>query len=218
MADYIPRPDEKFLDWAKNLAAFSLQNFSRWQVPTPQTTLGQPLTDFEAAFQTYLEPNHGKIDTVRKNDTRKVLEKAVRTYVAAYLAHNPLVTEEDKTALKITIYKTGKSPVPAPTTSPQLEPDTGTRRHILVYYRDEGSNHRGKPKGVRGIEIRWAILDAPPSDISQLTHSEFDTKAPLAIEFGEVDRGKKVFLCGRWEIDREGIKGPWGDIEEAIIP
>jgi hypothetical protein len=200
------------------LVSYSLQNYSRWQVPTPDTTLGQFLTDFEAAFQVYLDPNYGKIDTVRKNDTRKALEKAIRTYVAAYLAHNPLVTDEDKTALEITIYKTGKNPIPAPTTSPQLEPDTGTRRHILVYYRDEDSNHRGKPKGVRGVEIRWAFLDAPPADISQLTHSEFDTKAPLDLEFSEADRGKKVYMCGRWEIDRERIKGPWGDIEEAIVP
>jgi hypothetical protein len=218
MADYIPRPDEKFLDWAKNLVSYSLQNYSRWQVPTPDTTLGQPLTDFEAAFQTYLAPNHGKIDTVHKNDARKVLEKAIRTYVAAYLARNPAVTDEDKTALEITIYKTTRTPVPAPTTSPQLEPDTGTRRHIYVYYRDEGSARRGKPKGARGVEIRWEILDAPPQDIFQLTHSDFDTKAPLGLEFSEAERGKKVYMCGRWEIDREGIKGPWGDIEEAIIP
>ncbi|GMO63641.1 MAG: hypothetical protein Ta2A_10880 [Treponemataceae bacterium] len=218
MADYVPRPDEKFLDWAKNLVASSLQNFSRWQVPSPQAAIGQLLTDYETAFQTQLDPNHGKIDTVRKNDTRTVLEKAIRGYVAAYLAHNPLVTEEDKAALGIPIYKQGKSPVPAPTTSPQLEPDTGTRRQVLVCYRDEDSNRRGKPKGVRGIDVRWAILDAPPTDLSQLTNAEFDTKAPLAIVFGEADRGKKVFMCGRWEIDREGIAGPWGDVEEAIIP
>jgi hypothetical protein len=218
MADYIPRPDEKFLDWAKNLAAYSRQNYTRWNVPSPDTTLAQPLTDFETAFQACLDPNHGKIDTVRKNDTRKALEKLIRSYVAAYLAHNPLVTEEDKAALEITIYKTSHSPVPAPTTAPQLEPDTSTRRHIYVYYQDEGSTRRGKPHGVRGIEICWAVLDVPPTDISQLTHSSFDTKAPLDLEFGEADRGKKVYMCGRWEIDREGIKGPWGDIEEAIIP
>jgi hypothetical protein len=218
MADYVPRPDERFLEWAKNLAAYSLQNYTRWQVPSPDATLGQPLADFEAAFQAYLDPNHGKIDTVRKNDTRKIVEKLIRTYVSAYLAHNPLVTEEDKTAMEITIYKTTRSPVPAPTTSPQLKPDTGTRRHIHVYYQDENSTRRGKPAGVRGVEIRWAVLDAPPADIAQLTNSSFDTKAPLDLEFSEADRGKKVFMCGRWEIDREGIKGPWGDIEEAIIP
>jgi hypothetical protein len=29
---------------------------------------------------------------------------------------------------------------------------------------------------------------------------------------------KKVLLYGRWEIQREGKKGPFGGIEEAIIP
>ncbi|MDR1399116.1 MAG: hypothetical protein LBJ41_04260 [Treponema sp.] len=178
----------------------------------------QPLTDFESAFHTYLSPNHGKLDTKHKNDARKVLEKAIRTYVAAYLAHNPLVTDTDKTALKITIYKTVKTRVPVPKTYPRLRVNISTRQHILVYYRNEGSNHRGKPKGVRGIEICWAILDAPPKTLSQLTHLHFGTKAPLDLEFGESDRGKRVFMCGRWEIARKGIKGPWGCIEEAIVP
>jgi hypothetical protein len=67
--------------------------------------------------------------------------------------------------------------------------------------------------------VRWAIRDAPPTDIGkELVNSAFDTKPPLIIDFGEQDRGKKVFLCGRWEIEREGEKGPFGDIEEAIVP
>jgi hypothetical protein len=34
----------------------------------------------------------------------------------------------------------------------------------------------------------------------------------------EQDRGKHIYLLGRWEINREGGKGPFGAIEEAIIP
>jgi hypothetical protein len=34
----------------------------------------------------------------------------------------------------------------------------------------------------------------------------------------EHQRGQRVYLCGSWEIRREGEKGPPGDIIEAIIP
>jgi hypothetical protein len=87
-----------------------------------------------------------------------------------------------------------------------------------VVGRDEKSEHRGKPKGVHGIEVRWAILDHPPEDIKELVNSSFDTKPPLTIEFEEHERGKRVYLCGTWELEREGEKGPFGAIEEAIIP
>jgi hypothetical protein len=96
--------------------------------------------------------------------------------------------------------------------------DTGTRRRLVITYRDEGSKRRGKPAGVHGIEVRWAILDTPPVHISELAHSSFDTNPPLTIDFEEDQRGKRVYLAGRWEISREGEKGPFGDIEEAVIP
>jgi hypothetical protein len=128
------------------------------------------------------------------------------------------VTDEDRDKMGIPNYKDGRTPVPAPETSPLLLIDTGTRRRIIVHYRDEKSGRRGKPKGVHGIEVRWAILDRPPAHEDELIHSSFDTKSPLTLEFDESDRGKHVYLCGRWEIEREGIKGPSGAIEDAIIP
>jgi hypothetical protein len=116
------------------------------------------------------------------------------------------------------IHKTTHTPIPIPHTAPQLFIDTGTRRRLIITYRDEGSDRRGKPFGVHGIEVRWAILDAPPANIKQLVNSAFDTNPPLILEFEELERGKKVYMCGRWEIEREGEKGPFGDIEEAVIP
>jgi hypothetical protein len=116
------------------------------------------------------------------------------------------------------IHKGCRTPVQKPTTAPQLLPDTGTRRIIKVYYKDEGASRRGKPAHVKGIEIKWAKLTAAPQDISELVNSAFDTNPPLTLEFQEHERGGKVFMCGRWEIQREGEKGPWGDIEEVIIP
>jgi hypothetical protein len=71
---------------------------------------------------------------------------------------------------------------------------------------------------VHGIEVRWAILDHPPTGINELINSAFDTKSPLILEFNEEDRGKRVYMVGRWEIEREGIKGDFGEIVPAIIP
>jgi hypothetical protein len=81
MADYVPRQDDKFLEWAKNLYAYTLANFTRWAVPSPQPTLESPLSGFEIAFQAYLNPNHGKVDVLSKNEKRKACESAFRAYV-----------------------------------------------------------------------------------------------------------------------------------------
>jgi hypothetical protein len=55
-------------------------------------------------------------------------------------------------------------------------------------------------------------------DITELTNSSFDTRSPLTLQFEEHQRGLRVYLCGAWEIEREGEKGPYGDIEEVVIP
>jgi hypothetical protein len=109
--------------------------------------------------------------------------------------------------------------IPRPSTVPELTPDPGVPRQLLISYHDKGSSRRGKPADVHGIEIRWAFTDKPPLHIEEeLTRSSFDTKSPLELTFEENDRGKRLYLAGRWEISREGIKGDFGDIVTAIVP
>jgi hypothetical protein len=123
-----------------------------------------------------------------------------------------------------------------------LSPGAGHPRQIVIHYRDQGSARRGKPEGVHGIEVRWAAQNAahfelgsfakqnsqdesrlrlssqPPVSIKELDNSAFDTKSPLILEFGEEDRGKRVYMTGRWEIEREGVKGDFGEIVSSIVP
>ncbi|MDR0743629.1 MAG: hypothetical protein LBF05_04640, partial [Tannerella sp.] len=69
----------------------------------------------------------------------------------------------------------------------------------------------------RGVEIRWAILSAPPGSIDELIHSSFVIHTPFTLTFDESERGKKVYFILRWENTR-GQKGPWSEIVSAVIP
>ncbi|MDR2419591.1 MAG: hypothetical protein LBD79_11160 [Treponema sp.] len=217
--DYVPSNDGQFLEWAKNLYAYVLTHFSAWNIPSPQLTLEAPLTTFEAALAKLADPNYGKVDMERKKESRKVCEKALRVYVQGYLARNPAISDEERVAMGLPVYKTSKSERPLPETVPELEVDTGTPRRHKVHYRVKGNNRRGKPDGVAGIEIRWAILDHYPTSVEdELIKSSFDTASPWVNDFDEADRGKRVYYCGRWEAPAEGGKGPFGEIVEAIVP
>jgi hypothetical protein len=216
--DYVPGSDAAFLAWVRNLLLYLASRFAAWSIPDPQTSITPRLTAFEAAFEACQNPNRGKLDTQKKKEARVSLEKEVRAYNKAYLLYNPAVSDDDRTAMGLPVYTGARRQIPRPTSAPQLFPDTGTRRILNIYYKDEGATRRGKPVGVRGIEIKWAKLKEPPRDISELANSAFDTNPPLELVFEEHERGEKVFMCGRWEILREGEKGPWGDIEEAVIP
>jgi hypothetical protein len=88
-----------------------------------------------------------------------------------------------------------------------LKPHAGTPGQIVVPYRDENSAKRGKPANVHGVEVRYAVLDHEPASREELVRSAFDTNSPLYLNFGEEDRGKRVYMYGCWEIEREGPAG-----------
>jgi hypothetical protein len=60
------------------------------------------------------------------------------------------------------------------------------------------------------------MLNHPPANLKELINSAFNTNPPLTLEFEEYEQEKHVYLCGRWEIQREGEKCPDGVIEKAI--
>ncbi|MDR1419397.1 MAG: hypothetical protein LBI86_03400, partial [Treponema sp.] len=131
------------------------------------------------------------------------------------------VSNKEREDMGVHNKKPRRPEITAPTTVPEHEPRAGVPRQIVVDYRDKGSSHRGKPADVHGLELRW--VKAPPGFVPKniekdLIESAFDTKSPLILTFEEGDRGARVYMAGRWEIEREGVKGDFGDIVSAIVP
>jgi hypothetical protein len=216
--DYIPRQDGVFLEWAKNLVAYvktKLKDFNIAQ--TVLTPIQTQLTAYETAFEAAQNPNRGKVDVLNKNETKEDLILSLRTFIKAYLIFNPAVTDADKEKMGLPLHDSTRTPEPAPTTIPELELDSSIIRQIGVNFKDAGSEKRGKPAHVHGVELRWDLLDEAPLSVEDLKNSAFDTASPYTLIFDEAERGKALYICPRWE-NNKGEKGPWGEISKAIIP
>jgi hypothetical protein len=220
--NYIPGPDGKFDEFLKVIVNYvdlkTGGNKPEWNHIPPDALeeFHGAWNDWSAAYEPTKVP-HTPVQTAEKRRVRKRTEKTLRTFVNRFLRYPP-VTDEDRDNMGIPNKKGKGSRVQVPDTSPLLIVDTSTRRRIRIFYKDEKSLRRGKPKGVHGIEVRWEILDHPPESIKELTQSGFDTNPPLTLNFDEMDRGKHVYMSGSWEIEREGEKGPPGPIIEVVIP
>ncbi|MDR0751261.1 MAG: hypothetical protein LBF12_01545, partial [Christensenellaceae bacterium] len=68
-----------------------------------------------------------------------------------------------------------------------------------------------------GAVIAYAVLDAPPADVSALIRSVLATRTPHILEFTEEERGKTVYVAICWQ-NEKGERGPWSEIESAIVP
>jgi hypothetical protein len=168
------------------------------------------------AYEATLVP-HSPALTVAKNEARAAVESYARVFTNKYLRYEP-VTDAQRLACGVHI-RQPPAPIPPPQTVPELIPDTSVSHRVSIHYRVLGSTRRGKPPKVAGIEIRSSIRDTPPVTIEEdLIHSHFDTKSPLVLHFDEDSRGKRLYLAGRWEIQREGIKGDFGPVIDVIIP
>jgi hypothetical protein len=216
--DYIPHADGAFLEWSEALVAYAAAHLTAFNVEqaalTPIQTL---LTAYQTAYNQAEDPNRGKVDVLEKNEARDALKAALRTFIKAYLTYNPAVTDADKESMGLPLHDNTRTSVPPPSTIPEIELDSSIIRQVTVHFKDNGSDKRGKPQGVHGIELRWSFLDVLPASVGDLKNSAFDTATPYTFSFDESERGKALYICPRWE-NNKGEKGPWGEIVKAIVP
>ena len=216
--DFIPHQDGAFLEWAKTLLAYVTPKLAAFNIQAGALPpIQAQMTAYETAFEAAQSPNRGKVDVLTKNEAKEALTASLRVFIKAYLANNPAVSDADKENMGLPLHDGTRTAAPAPATIPELELDSSIIRQISVHFKDAGSDRRGKPEHVHGIELRWAILENPPTSVEDLTKSEFDTASPFTFKFDEPDRGKALYICPRWE-NGKGDKGPWGEIYKAIIP
>jgi hypothetical protein len=218
MPDYIPHADGAFLEWSKTLVTYAAAHLAAFNVPeTALTPIQTLLTAYETAFEAAQNPNRGKVDVLQKDEARDALKAAIRPFVKAYLAYNPAVSDADKENMGLPLHDTTRTPTPPPSTIPEADIDSSIIRQLTIHYKDNGSEKRGKPQGVHGVEIRSGLQENPPASVEELKGSAFDTASPYTFTYDESERGKKVFFCLRWE-NAKGEKGPWSEIYSAIIP
>ena len=169
------------------------------------------------AWGEYQDPaGRTKVITAAKNDARKNYEKPLRLLIKN-LQVNPAVTDDELRRLGIAVPSSTRTPAPVPTTYPVASVDSSVLRRLGIRFHDSATTSLAKPKGVHGAEIKWGIADAMPDDPDELPHSSFDTHTPFVLEFTGAERGKTVYFCLRWE-NTTGAKGPWGEMNMAIVP
>jgi hypothetical protein len=218
-AYYFPTKDADVIPWTKNFVTVLSLNAERWGItPALVTALGAKGAAYEEAYTRRMLPDAGKVATEQKNLALKVLKEGVQDMVNGHINHNAAVTPDDRVALGLAVYSSGRSPIGAPETTVVLRPGPGLVRQIVVYFTDSATpEKRGKPYGVESMLLRCAVLSAPPANVGELVRPDSASKSPLVLTFREEDRGKTVYMAACWKTATQK-EGPWSEIISAIIP
>ena len=215
--DYIPTVEGNLLPFAKNLYAYALANFARWSVPSPQAALDALVTAFETAFAAYQAPNHGKVDTLNKNEAKAALIHALRTYVQGYLARNPAVTDADKEAMELPLRDTTPTPHPAPDTRPETEAEPAGKGAHRVTAVNPHTLNKEKPHLVTGVAFAHRVRGADESvSAAGAMPSEYQASTTRIFQYTEQDYGKVADYAAAYE-NSTGKRGPWSNVTSLLI-
>ena len=217
--DYIPGGDTDFLVWATKMTETADERCLDWQIAPPSGVIGNTLTVFKTKLAKTQNPNHGKIDTLEKNEARKAAEKACRIYVQGFLAKNPNVTNADREYMRLTVYDILPTSVNKP-----LGQATASIGFLGVGVLQLHIKHvDGTPtdfKADYGYKIHYGTFadsDPQPSSGEDLNKSKFTRRKKEVFEFAPADVKKTAYFCIRYE-NSKGETGPWGPMFASVIP
>jgi hypothetical protein len=219
MADYLPLSDAEFDDWQSNLMTTIGSNLVQWGIPEADfdgLKLKQPV--WESAWgKAANRQNRTQADVVDKDAAGTDYKKAIRSFVAQWLANNARVTDADRSRLGITVKTTTRTPVAVPATSPVASIDFSVRLHHTIHFADEaGGRSKAKPAGVHGCEI-YVKTGSEPKDVSEMTYLGTDTATPFTVKYNPEQAGLIVYYRLRW-VSTRGEAGPWSAIVSAVVP
>ncbi|MDR2065876.1 MAG: hypothetical protein LBP85_09265 [Prevotellaceae bacterium] len=215
--DYIPGKDAELVAWSANFAAQVAENAREWDIPAEESNEQQAAAAAFAELHAQADnPAKNSIIVAEKNAARETLVALIRN-LAGFRLKNPVITDAQRIAMGLHVRDTTHTPVPVPVTRPEIDIDVLDVRRLKIVFHDMGKDSKAKPYGVNGAVIVYAVLDTPPADTTALTRSLLATRTPHTIEFTEEERGKTVYFAICWQ-NEKGERGPWSEIESAIIP
>ena len=217
--DYIPKNDVELALWGQAVVAYVATKFTDWGVINISDEAKLRLDDFSSKVEKCKSPTRSPLDIQAKNMVKKAVEKDFRTYIQGFIAKNPLVTDEDRKMMKITIYDT----IPTPVGNP-VGLVTATIKYVNEGALELNIKHvEGSPTDKRanyGVKIRYAVapIDAPPlTEPAQMTDSRFTRRKKELFTYEKKDAKKMAYFCLRYE-NSKGKPGQWGPVISAVIP
>lgn len=211
---YIPARDADFASWLLNFATLiAASPTSYGLIAGDATIISAQNTAFQAAYLLATNPTTRTSGTVAAKDAARVNAEAIVRPYAQRIRNNTTVSNLLKVGLGLTIPSTTPTPVPPPTTAPEIGLESAIVGQMRLRYSEPGFLGKAKPYGVVGAEFTRVISTLPAVDPAQGTIWGVATKAPFVMAFEPGDAGKIATLYARW-VTRSGPggvaqKGPW---------
>jgi hypothetical protein len=214
---YLPTKDSELATWSENFVRQVEDNAAAWDIPSAEVAdLRTAVSDYLNLYSQTDSPSRTSITVAEKNAARSILILRIRG-MTDFRLRNPIITSAQRIALGLKVRDTIITPIPIPVSRPEMYIEVLDVRRLSVIFRDQGSSTKAKPYGVNGAVVHFDVRDTAPHEPEELTRSVLATRTPYTLKFTEAERGKTVYIALCWQ-NEKGAKGPYSEIESAIIP
>lgn len=217
---YIPPRDVDLLAWGQNFTDLLTLDPNRYGIDTTDAaTLQSEFDDFKAAMVIVSSPSTKTAAAVAHKNATRALFLIDARFFAQYIRNLRGVTNEDKTALGLTI----PDPVPTPVPPPSVAPDVSVLGIIANQFTMRARNpatptSNAKPQGVTQMIVYGSVTVTPQTEFNAADPQliQLSTKSPFLIDTSLMDAGKYLTVWVQYA-NRKGQVGPLSTPVSAIV-
>ncbi len=216
--NYLPTRIADLIEWAVAFLrnATLLQGdvgLSEQAVTDLSTTLDRAKNAVNAASD---PRTRTRITIERQRDDLDKLRQTLRSLVRQVQAH-PQTTDDQRRQLDITVPDRSRSDRPAPSEEPVVT-ITKVQRHMVAIAIRREDGRAGKPAGISGMNVYYAVSETMPSHIGGWTHAGQATRMSHVIAMPEsIAPGATVYVTANYYNGR-GEVGPLADAISTNLP
>jgi hypothetical protein len=158
--DWLPSREQDLADLCQKWKAglenpANVTNFG-WKQAEVTETLAK-VTAFLTAREAYEEVD-STANRMAKDEAKDAAKSAMRDFANSSIRYNKQMKDEDKLVYGIRPVDRTAPPAGVPESYPEADPDMSIIWQVTINFWDSATKKRGKPHGVHGAEIRWALL------------------------------------------------------------
>ena len=197
-SSFLPNRDADLLTWAQSASAFITATPTAYGLTsTIATGFASTVSSYSAALEAVQPGVRSKMAVIAKNNAKNALKANIRNW-AKIVDGTATVTNAQRAQLGLNV-RAQPSPIPPPTSAPNLDIVSVTGRTLRIKLHDGTGARRGKPANVRGASIFSFTGATPPPSLEDWKFEGQTGKTIVEIPFPTtLAPGATVWLTAFW--------------------
>jgi hypothetical protein len=222
--DWVPDGINAFNIFAENFCRLVELNATTWKVSNlDKSKLTALKAEYDSAREAADTPlTRNSITIAEANRARKALVTHMRYLKRVYIDPGfeaGIISLGEYMALGLTPHSTTHTPVANPTSRPVLFDlkDMGGFA-VQMHFRDEHVEHsQAILPGCNGCLVHYHYGPEKLMEVQQLTFTQLFTQSPVFLQLPPEAEGMWLSIAPSWQLDKDGVLGPWGTIEYVRV-